>query len=45
MGDALDASEQALMNFEVAPIHESFMQVRTCVCLWRIRDPTIVAAC
>ena len=27
MGDALDGSEQALMNFEMGPVHEAFMQV------------------
>lgn len=27
MGDALDASEQALYNFEMGPVHEAFMQV------------------
>lgn len=26
MGDALDASEQALYNFEVGPVHEAFFQ-------------------
>ena len=27
MGDALDASEQAIMNFEVSPVYEAFMQI------------------
>ena len=26
MGDALDASEQALYNFEMNPVHEAFFQ-------------------
>ncbi len=26
MGDWLDASEQAFMNFEIAPVYEAFMQ-------------------
>ena len=26
LGDALDGSEQALMNFEMGPVHEAFMQ-------------------
>ena len=27
MGDALDGSEQALMNFEMGPVHEAFIQL------------------
>lgn len=26
MGDALDASEQALYNFQIDPVHEAFFQ-------------------
>ena len=34
MGDALDGSEQALMNFEMGPVHEAFMQVRSVLGSW-----------
>ena len=27
LGDALDASEQALMNFDMAAVHEAYLQV------------------